>query len=87
MLRIRGFSGTLRMQFVVDTDGRAIPSTIHGVWPPTERRLPGPQAFARDSLVRAMRGTLEDARFVPARMGGCVVAQLVQQAFTYRPTR
>jgi hypothetical protein len=87
MLRIRGFAGTVRMQFVVDTNGRAIPSTIRGVWPPTERRLLGPPAFARDSIVRAMRGTLEEARFVPARMGGCVVGQLVQQAFTYRPSR
>jgi hypothetical protein len=87
MVRIRGFAGTVRLQFVIDTAGRAVPSTIRGVWPPNEARLVGPPAFAYDSLVRVMRMSLEDATFVPARIGGCKVSQLVQQAFTYRPTR
>jgi len=87
MVRIRGFAGTVRLQFVIDTAGRAVPATIRGVWPPNEARLVGPPAFAYDSVVRVMRVSLEDARFVPARMGGCTINQLVQQAFTYRPAR
>lgn len=87
MMRIRGYAGNVLMQFVIDTNGRAIPSTIRGLWPPNEPRLIGPPAFAYDSLVRAMRGTLHEARFTPARLGGCVVSQLAQQAFLYRPTR
>ena len=87
MVRIRGFSGTVRLQFVIDTAGRAVSSTIRGVWPPNEARLVGPPRFAYDSVVRVMQLSLEDARFAPAHIGRCVVNQLVQQAFTYRPSR
>jgi hypothetical protein len=87
MVRIRGFSGTVRLQFVIDTMGRVVPATIRGVLPRNDARLVGPQGFAYDSLVRVMRIALEDARFVPARIGPCTVNQLVQQAFTYRPAR
>jgi hypothetical protein len=87
MVRIRGFSGTVRLQFVIDTAGRAVSSTIRDVWPPNEARLVGPPRFAYDSVVRVMQLSLEDARFAPARIGPCVVPQLVQQAFTYRPAR
>jgi hypothetical protein len=87
MVRIRGFSGTVRLQFVIDRSGRAIPATIREVWPATEARLAGPPAFAHDSLVRVMRLTLAEAYFVPARIGRCAISQLVQQAFTYRPAR
>lgn len=87
MVRIRGFSGTVRLQFVIDTAGRAVSSTIRGVWPPNEARLVGPPRFAYDSVVRVMQLSLEDARFAPAHIGRCVVNQLVQQAFTYRPAR
>ena len=87
MVRIRGFSGTVRLQFVIDTSGRAVPSSIRGVWPANEARLVGPPRFAYDSVVRVMQMSLEDARFAPARIGRCAVSQLVQQAFTYRPTR
>jgi hypothetical protein len=87
MVRIRGFSGTVRLQFVIDTAGRAVPSTIRGIWPANEPRLVGPQKFAYDSVVRVMQLALEDARFAPARIGRCTVSQLVQQAFTYRPAR
>ena len=87
MVRIRGFAGTVRLQFVIDTGGRAIPESVRGVWPPSEPRLVGPPAFAYDSLVRVMRGALTAARFAPGRVGPCVVSQLVQQAFTYRPAR
>lgn len=87
MMRIRGYSGGVRMQFVIDTSGRAIPSTIRDLWPATERRPIGGPAFAYDSLVRTMRIALEGASFVPARIGGCLVSQLVQQAFNYTPSR
>lgn len=87
MVRIRGFSGTVRLQFVIDTTGRAVPSTIRGIWPANEARLVGPPKFAYDSVVRVMQLALEDARFAPAHIGRCAVSQLVQQAFTYRPAR
>ena len=87
MVHIRGFSGTVRLQFVIDTAGRAVPSTVHDVWPANEPALAGPQRFAYDSVVRVMRLALAGARFAPAHIGGCPVSQLVQQAFTYRPVR
>ena len=87
MVRIRGFAGTVRLQFVIDAAGRAVPETIRDVWPPGEARLVGPPRFAYDSVVRVMQLSLGSARFVPARIGRCAVSQLVQQAFTYRPAR
>jgi len=87
MVRIRGFSGTVRLQFVIDTAGRVIPSTIRSVWPANEPRLVGPQRFAYDSVVSVLRVSLGDARFAPARAGPCAISQLVQQGFTYRPAR
>ena len=87
MVRIRGFAGTVRLQFVIDTAGRADPASIRSVWPSNEPRLSGPPAFAYDSIVRVMRGAVKDARFEPARIGPCTVSQLVQQSFTYRPAR
>jgi hypothetical protein len=87
MVRIRGFAGTVRLQFVIDTAGRADPSSIRSVWPANEPRLIGPPAFAYDSIVRVMRGAVKDARFAPARVGSCTINQLVQQSFTYRPAR
>jgi hypothetical protein len=87
MVRIRGFAGTVRLQFVIDTAGRADPNSIRGVWPTNEPRLTGPPAFAYDSIVRVMRGAVKDARFAPARIGSCTINQLVQQSFTYRPAR
>lgn len=87
MVRVRGFSGTVRLQFVIDTAGRADPATIRSVWPPNEPRLAGPPSFAYDSVVRVMLGAVKDARFAPARVGSCIVHQLVQQAFTYQPAR
>jgi hypothetical protein len=87
MVRIRGFAGTVRLQFVIDTAGRADPGSIRSVWPTNEPRLSGPPAFAYDSVVRVMRGAVKDARFEPARIGSCTINQLVQQSFTYRPAR
>jgi hypothetical protein len=87
MVRIRGFAGTVRLQFVVDTAGRAVSSTIRDVWPAGEARLVGPPRFAYDSVVRVMQLAVEGARFVPARIGRCAISQLMQQAFTYRPAR
>jgi hypothetical protein len=87
MVRIRGFAGTVRLQFVVDTAGRADPASIRSVWPTNEPRLSGPPGFAYDSVVQVMRGAVKDARFAPARIGSCTISQLVQQSFTYRPAR
>jgi hypothetical protein len=87
MVRIRGFAGTVRLQFVIDTAGRADPNSIRSVWPANEPRLSGPPAFAYDSVVRVMRGAVKDARFAPARIGPCPINQLVHQGFTYQPAR
>jgi hypothetical protein len=87
MVRVRGFSGTVQLQFVIDTAGRAVPSSIRGVWPPNEPRLTGPPAFAYDSLLRVMRGSLVAARFTPARIGRCAINQLMFQSFSYQPAR
>ncbi len=63
--------GRVLAEFVVDTAGRPEPETI-GIVSSTDPR------FAA-SVVRA----LSEARFIPARLRGHPVRQLVQQPFTF----
>jgi TonB family protein len=63
--------GRVLAEFVVDTAGRPEPETI-GIVSSTDPRFSA-------SVVHA----LLEARFVPARLGGHPVRQLVQQPFSF----
>ncbi|MBI3790759.1 MAG: hypothetical protein HY275_07755 [Gemmatimonadetes bacterium] len=83
----RGFEADLVMQFVVDTAGRADPATARPWWPEGARR-PGPQQeVVLAEFVRTVQVALDDARYEPARLGGCVVPALVQQSYFFRRRR
>ena len=71
-------AGQLVMQFVVDTAGKAIPSTIHNVWPEDAPRLTGDEKRYYDAFVSAVSAWNVRMSFTPARVGVCPVKQLVQ---------
>jgi hypothetical protein len=77
------FEATVVMQFMVDTTGRAEPATIRDVWPANVPPMPRYRKLAYDAFVDAVRASIQAATFDPARIGGCVVRQRVQQPFTF----
>lgn len=79
--------GHVIMQFVVDSTGRAEPGTIHDVWPADRPRLTGQMGGYYDALVARLRDALPNARFEPARIGGCPVPQMVQMPFDFKIAR
>jgi hypothetical protein len=72
------------MQFVVDSSGRVDPATLRDLWPADRPRLTGELGGHYRAFLSAVRDGLADARYVPARVGGCATRQLVQQPFEFR---
>lgn len=78
-----GWIGTVNMQFVVDTSGRADESTIRDIWP---KGAPSLRDDQRDVYAAFMKAAIEGIRgstFYPAELAGCKVRQVVQQAFVF----
>ena len=71
-------AGQLLMQFVVDTAGKAIPSTIHDIWPEDAPRLTGYKKRYYDAFVTSVSAWNRRMTFYPARVGVSAVRQLVQ---------
>lgn len=74
---------TIVLNFVVDTNGRAVPETIRDVWPVGVPKPTGDLARHYDAFLRTVTKALLGARFEPARVGRCPVRQLVQQPFIF----
>ena len=70
-LRRRGIEGSFYVQFVVDTTGRVIDNRIS--FPPSMHEL----------FVRSVRAALRQSHFLPARVAGQVVNQLVVQEYRF----
>ena len=72
MLKARGVEGEVVGSFVVDTTGRVETSTFRIL-------------NSTDSLFSAaVRAALPAMKFVPARLAGAKVRQLVQQAYPFK---
>lgn len=82
-LRNLGFMGHVLMQFVVDTSGHVDQTTIRDLYPAGYAPLASNEREVYDEFIRSVRYALEGARYRPARIGGCVVRQLVQQPFSF----
>jgi biopolymer transport protein TolR len=67
-------NGEVLAQFVVDTNGHALPETFKVL------------KTTHDLFAQAVRAALPDMRFVPATIGGKPVRQLVQQPFHFTIT-
>jgi protein TonB len=76
-------SGTLLVQFVVDTSGRADMSTFHDLWPSNKPRLTGELGDYYAQFVAAVRDYAEKAKFTPARVGACKLRQMVQMPIEF----
>jgi len=72
-LRAANVQGMVLAQFVVDTLGRAEPTTFKVL------------KSDRPEFVEAVKAALPEMRFIPAEVGGRKVKQLVQQPFSFAP--
>ncbi len=81
--RDRGVAATVIEQFTVDKTGRVLPATIREVWPAGVPPLTGDRGrYWREFVASAHTALLAD-HFAPARIGGCVVSERVQQPFKF----
>ena len=81
----QGFAeGSVLLQFVVDTTGRAQMSTLRELGNP---RLTGELAAYYRAFVAAAINAVKRAEFAPAEVGGCRVRQLVQLPFAFKLRR
>jgi hypothetical protein len=69
--------GTLLMQMVVDSTGRAEPSSVHDVWPANKPRLDGYEAEYYNWFVESVTHWSKQLHFEPLRLAGCAARQLV----------
>ena len=81
--RNEGYQATLIMQFLVDTMGRVVDSTIRDVWPKDKPRLTGHELSQYTSFLRATTSALRRMEFEPASIGGCRVKQLAEMPFVF----
>jgi hypothetical protein len=80
----RRVEGSVLMQFVVDTAGRAERATIRELWPAGKPRLGGDAAYAHDEFVYSVQVWLRELRFRPARIGTCAIKQRVQLPLEFK---
>lgn len=75
--------GTLLLQFVVDSSGFVVPSTMRDIWPSDKPRLTGELGRYYDDFVEASEAAVVEWRFYPASVGSCHVRQIVQLPIVY----
>jgi hypothetical protein len=85
--RMFGVSGTVIVEFLVDTTGRARPGTAREVWNPKWQRPKGELLTYYNQFLHSVLDWLPNATFEPARIGGCPVPQLVREPFSFTITR
>ena len=76
--------GSVLMEFVVDTTGRADRATIHELWPLGTPPLHGYGTDAHEAFVQSVTTWLREFRFSPMRIGECAVKQRVQLPLEFR---
>lgn len=76
--------GRLTLQFIVDTTGRVVASSIEDVWPAGRPRYTGALGVYYDDFVKAATKAVVNARFTPTEVGGCRMQHMVQQPFAFK---
>ena len=71
-------TGQVILEFVVDTLGMVDPATIHDVWNSGKPRLQSELARYYYEFVRNVANWVKKAEYTPARMGPCLVPQIVR---------
>jgi hypothetical protein len=85
--REAGAQGTVIMQFLVDSAGHVVESSIRDLWPRDKPQLTGELGKHYRSFVDAVRDIVPRLAFEPAVIGGCSTAQLVQMPFQFTLNR
>lgn len=80
-------TGRVSMAVVIGTDGHADSSTIHVDEPSAAVLATSPMAHYYREFIDASRGVVMQETFRPARIGGCVIRQLVHLSFDYLPRK
>lgn len=83
----RRVTGSLFLEFVVDSSGYVVASTMHEVWPNGKPRLRGVPESDYDELVEASKATVAKWRFYPAAEGKCHMQQTIQLPIPYELPR
>lgn len=78
-----GVTGVVIVTFIVDTTGRAIPSSIRDVWASSQKRPTSESPAYYNEFVRSVLTWVKTATRTPARLGGCPVPQLTTQPVTF----
>ena len=81
--RSAGYEALVKMQFIIDTSGRAVPSSMRDLWPDTLPPLQGEQRRVYEAFVEEVRRVLPAMRFYPAEIGGCKTAQQAVMPFMF----
>lgn len=76
--------GSLLLQFVVDSSGFVVPSTMHDIWPKDKPRPTGELGLYYDDFVEATKSSVAKWQFYPAAVGSCHVQQIVRLPINYR---
>jgi hypothetical protein len=82
--QLLGVTGQLVAQFVVDTNGKAIISTFHDLWPADKPRLSGSYGRYYEQFLSSVRDYVADEQFTPAHIGSCTVRQIVQMPVEFQ---
>ena len=75
--------GSVTLSFVIDTTGRVDPQSVTDVWPSSKPRPAGDLLAHYRAFVNEAKRGLVRARYLPARMGSCLVPHRAQQDFTF----
>lgn len=77
------YEGTVLLQFLVDSTGHAIISSVHDLRPKAMPKWTSRDSSAYQSFLEETERAIARIEFIPARIGGCPVRQLVQMPFVY----
>jgi len=78
-------TGRVSLAVVIGTNGRADSSTIHVDEPSASVLATSPMAHYYREFIDASRNVVMRETFRPARIGGCVIRQVVHLSFDYLP--
>jgi hypothetical protein len=76
--------GSVMLSFVIDTTGRVDPETVTDVWPAGKPRPAGDLLAHYRAFVNEAKRAVVRARYLPARMGSCLVPHRMQRDFVFQ---
>jgi hypothetical protein len=81
--RRAGYEALVLLNFMVDSTGHVVDSTVKDVWPKGTKRPEGENLRIYEQFLASTKRVLPRLDFVPASIGGCLVNQLVLMPFAF----